>query len=345
LVLPSFVLASSGDRNPTFQHCLKGCKVTYCDPSQPPVPIWLRGLGWTCEDDCKYSCSHSFTDNIRPGSRYHQFYGKWVFYRLGPIQEPFSVIMSLGNLWVNLRGLQEIKRRVRKENKLRRWLEGMAWVQINTWFWSSVFHCRDTPLTERLDYFSATLTIASSLLYTIIRIFHLQTPLQTSRTILPLIILFTCLILGHFTYLLSFPIGSFPYGYHTHFALSLGLLHHLLWSLFSLSFFLKFPSFTLLSKKISWPRPYLSRDPLERPLPHDALTPVILVGLTLLSMSLELLDFAPFFRMVDAHSLWHAATIPLMMGWWSFLCGDAIELEGSQMQARGINIGSEKMPL
>ena len=27
-------------------------------------------------------------------------------------------------------------------------------VNINAWLWSSVFHCRDTRLTERLDYFS-----------------------------------------------------------------------------------------------------------------------------------------------------------------------------------------------
>lgn len=50
-----------------------------------------------------------------------------------------------------------------------------------------------------------------------------------------------------------------------------------------------------------------------------------------MAMMLELLDFAPFARVVDAHSLWHAATIPIALGWWTFLCNDAIELEGSMM--------------
>lgn len=70
--LPLLASASSGDRNPTFQHCLKGCALTYCDPSQPPIPLYLRAFGWTCEANCKYSCAHSFTDNIRPGSQWHQ---------------------------------------------------------------------------------------------------------------------------------------------------------------------------------------------------------------------------------------------------------------------------------
>lgn len=142
ITLSLSTLASSGDRNPTFQHCLKGCQLTYCQPSQPPLPFHLRLLGWTCPEDCVYSCSHSFTDNIRPGSRYHQFYGKWVFYRFLGIQEPFSVLMSLGNFWVNLRGLAEIRRRIRVENRLRRWLETLSFVQINTWVWSAVFHSR-----------------------------------------------------------------------------------------------------------------------------------------------------------------------------------------------------------
>lgn len=72
LLLLPLVYASSGDRNPTFQHCLRGCAHTYCDPSRPPIPFYLRLFGWTCSENCAYQCSHSFTNNIRPGSRYHQ---------------------------------------------------------------------------------------------------------------------------------------------------------------------------------------------------------------------------------------------------------------------------------
>lgn len=72
IILLPFAYASSGDRNPTFQHCLRGCAATYCDPSQPPIAFYLRLFGWTCAENCAYHCSHSFTDKIGPGSRYHQ---------------------------------------------------------------------------------------------------------------------------------------------------------------------------------------------------------------------------------------------------------------------------------
>lgn len=43
----------------------------------------------------------------------------------------------------------------------------------------------------------------------------------------------------------------------------------------------------------------------------------------LLAMLLELYDFPPYFGLLDAHSLWHLATVPLTLLWWSFVCDDA----------------------
>lgn len=291
-------------------------------------------------------------------------YGKWPFYRLGPIQEPFSVLMSLGNLYVNLRGLSELRRRVRPENKLRKWLEMAGWAQVNTWIWSAVFHTRgeqsidrfhaatdtppDKPLTERLDYFSATITVAFSLIYAILRVLHLQTPLSTSRLAFPAVALVAFLVLSHFTYLLSFPLGRFPYGYHTAFVVCLGMAHNLLWIAWSLSFRIAYPTLTLGSRTIAFPNPYPPHDPRTTP-SLNAMTPLSLVILTILAMSLEVFDFHPIFRVADAHSLWHLATIPLAVGWWAFFCQDALDFEGSLMNARfvaGANIGDdEKMPL
>ncbi|WRT66030.1 uncharacterized protein IL334_002981 [Kwoniella shivajii] len=335
LALP--ILASSGDRNPTFQHCLKGCQLTYCEPHQPPIPAYLRAFGWTCKENCGYECAHSFTDNIRPGSKNHQFYGKWAFYRLGPFQEVFSMLMSLGNLYVNLKGLEQLRRRVRVENGLRSWLAAMGWIQVNTWVWSTVFHARDTPNTERLDYFSATLTISFTMLYAIIRIFNLRTPISSSRLLIPVSASVGFLVLGHFTYLLSFASGSFPYGYHTKFNLVLAAVHSILWITWTLSFKYHLPTFSILGKQFGFPKPYPPNDPLlpGSVKPKEASTPLILVLLTFLAMGFELLDFAPVFRLIDAHSLWHLATIPLTIAWWHFFIEDVIELEGSMLVGRG----------
>lgn len=204
----------------------------------------------------------------------------------------------------------------------------------------------DKPWTERLDYFSATLTIAFTLLYSIIRILHFQTPLYTSRFLLPACVAVALLVLSHFKYILSFPLGQFPYGYHTMFNLCLGLIHNLLWVLWSFSF--RFPYPTLRFGRflsLSFPYPYPPHNPYKNPSPKESSTPAVLVGLTTLAMSLELWDFAPLFRVIDAHSLWHTATIPLTMGWWHFLMADALELEGSLMGQGGMGVGLLEEPI
>jgi len=77
---------------------------------------------------------------------YATVYGKWAFYRLGPIQEPFSVLMSIGNFWAHWQGFKEVRRRVSGDNKMKKWLIALAVIQMNTWIWSTVFHTRGTFL-------------------------------------------------------------------------------------------------------------------------------------------------------------------------------------------------------
>jgi post-GPI attachment to proteins factor 3 len=50
-----------------------------------------------------------------------------------------------------------------------------------------------------------------------------------------------------------------------------------------------------------------------------------------IAMSLEIFDFAPFWRVIDAHSLWHAATAgiisfnaALVLVYWDFLLVDSV---------------------
>ena len=142
VICSSWALASSGDRNSEFRNCLQHCTVNACQPTSPKLAPILRLFAWSCPEDCAYQCSHDFTTNIPPGGRYEQFYGKWVFYRLGGIQEPASVFFSLLNLWVHVRGLRLLRRKLRSGNALRPWVLLLPCIQINTWVWSAVFHSR-----------------------------------------------------------------------------------------------------------------------------------------------------------------------------------------------------------
>jgi len=98
-----------------------------------------------------------------PTKPIQQFYGKWPFYRLLGIQEPASTLFSIMNFVSHYKGY----RRVRKLGEFEYgWLLMIFSLSgMNTWIWSSVFHSRDTLLTEKLDYFSAMLYILVNLFY------------------------------------------------------------------------------------------------------------------------------------------------------------------------------------
>lgn len=165
------------------------------------------------------------------------------------------------------------------------------------------------------------------LLYAILRIFGVQTPHAANRPLR----LFLCLLVGlfvlsHFIYVSSLP--RFPYGYHVGVAMVLGLIGNVMWILWSLSFVVRLPTFRIGDKTLGWPWPYGPNwNPMKSRRPRGAFTPAILTLLTTAAMSLELLDFPPLLRAIDAHSLWHLATIPLSAAWWDFLIQDTNDLQ------------------
>jgi hypothetical protein len=57
--------------------------------------------------------------------------------------------------------------------------------------------------------------------------------------------------------------------------------------------------------------------------PAHASTAALAVALTTAATALELIDFPPFGRAIDAHALWHLATVPLAVMWYDFLVTDA----------------------
>jgi hypothetical protein len=174
----------------------------------------------------------------------------------------------------------------------------------------------DTPRTERWDYFSAGLAILSALYVTVIRIFHLypkrhnpltspHPPSPTPRRLWFTLCLFA--YLGHIGYLGLSP--RFDYSYNVAANLTVGMIHNLLWLLFSL------------------PLPILTRYP-NRPrsyMPPFAKKAAAFVGMTTLAMGLELFDFAPWARTIDAHSLWHLATAPIASYWYGFIVQDCVD--------------------
>ena len=174
------------------------------------------------------------------------------------------------------------------------------------------------PITEKFDYFSAAAAILYAFYYTVIRLFHLYkddrerlTRLDPTTQLTRRLWTVVCLVLfvGHISYLSLLP--RFDYTYNMAFNVAIGMLHNLLWFLYSLP-----PDAHLVKRFPTRPRSYR---------PSYASKPAIFVLCTMFAMTFELLDFSPWFRVIDAHALWHLSTAPLAAIWYEFLIEDSLD--------------------
>lgn len=291
-VVVGVTYASKGNIQPEFLGCVRQCIDSTCS-SQPPLPLTLRFMQWDCPENCQYTCMHAVTDRaIREGTPVYQYYGKWPFYRFLGMQEPASVLFSIGNGWVHYHYLHVLRREIPNAYFLKPFMLVFSLVGINAWVWSTVFHARDLAVTEKLDYFSAGLLILYSLYYALIRIFYLRHRLVLRALSVVVLVLF----LAHVGYL---SLVRFDYGYNMMASVVVGSLQLLLWVVWSIAQYVRKTS--------------------RR---HYAYLALVSVAGTAAAMFLELLDFPPILRILDAHSLWHLATIPLMALWYRFVLLD-----------------------
>jgi post-GPI attachment to proteins factor 3 len=150
--------ASSGDRSDAFQRCLDKCVRQSCTamdddgsgsssgshhPVHAQFPLALRLTRWSCADNCKYTCMHMLTDfALESGVRMEQYYGKWPFWRYAGMQEPASVVFSIANLLMHVLGLDWLRRGVHPAHPMKPFYLTWAYLSINAWVWSAVFHTR-----------------------------------------------------------------------------------------------------------------------------------------------------------------------------------------------------------
>jgi hypothetical protein len=136
------VSSSAGDRSVIFQQCVSQLEQRMCMP--PPPRSWLSIVTWwKCADACRYECMHAVTDRLESeGNKPLQYYGKWPFWRVLGMQEPASVAFSLLNLYAHRAGALEMRKRIPEAHPLKYYYLMSAYVSMNAWVWSAVFHTR-----------------------------------------------------------------------------------------------------------------------------------------------------------------------------------------------------------
>ncbi|KAI8929271.1 Per1-like-domain-containing protein [Entophlyctis helioformis] len=294
---------------------------------------------WDCGQDCKYVCMHQVTRRkldlksqqlaeyraqgqtppqyIAQSKPIQQFYGKWPFIRVLGMQEPASVLFSVFNGLGHYYGLRRYQAQIRPENyPLYPVVEFAGYIAVNSWVWSAVYHTRDFAWTEKLDYFSAMASILMSLYLAILRVGGV-----TNRRVRAWIVAAAlAFYIGHVSYL-SF--WRFDYGYNMLAGLAIGVSGNLLW--------LGWSVYQYIRSWSSAPDARHHRQSIRSAAGGNAAPgtkyawkiAVVVLGISA-AMSLEVFDFPPVWGVLDAHSLWHLCTAPLIPIYWDFFVEDAL---------------------
>ncbi|KAF1978390.1 Mn2+ homeostasis protein-like protein Per1 [Bimuria novae-zelandiae CBS 107.79] len=295
--------ASLGDRLHEFRDCLQVCQEANCGDDPTPIPVHRQLLLWDCPAECDYTCQHIVTDaRLARDPPYmqpvYQFHGKWPFYRFLGMQEPFSVLFSLLNYLAHSWGMAQIRDKIPPSYPLRKYYVAFGYTGLASWMFSIIFHTRDFNVTEKLDYFAAGAQVLYGMYMAVVRIFRLERKEPMRQSVLR-VWTTTCVLLYtlHVAYL---TLWKWDYTYNMAANVAVGVVQNLLWGGFSFTQY----------KKVG--RPW-------------AMWPGFIVTWIVLAMSLELLDFPPWWGMLDAHSLWHLGTVGPTIWWYNFLLKDAQE--------------------
>lgn len=334
LALVGVTVASPGDRLDIFGECTDACEyIRLCRNSDishlntetnqfdnvpfSRTPVLLRHfLAWDCVSDCDYQCQQIITQRrMKQGDPFLQFHGKWPFKRLFGVQELFSTLFSIGNFLPHYRGyrmlqtlLQKAQRGGNKGQTVL--LQNYIYVTIAgmiAWTASTIFHLRDRPLTEKMDYFWAGGTVISAFHAISIRVTRMDKRPQLAK-------IFTWIIGGIFSlHVLRLAI-QWSYTYNMRFNVAFGILQYIL--VFILSF-QNYRSLQQRKKARNLPVKIYTRRVYAL-----CLQPILLVVITSLAMSLELFDFFSYKYQIDAHAVWHLSTIWPSWVLYDFLLAD-----------------------
>ena len=335
---PTLIQASIGDQLPAFQQCLATCLCTN-------IPPQYTVFGWSCDANCNYYCQQVITnERERLNLPMVQFYGKWPFRTVVGVQEFWSSLFSLGNLYANYGSYKVIYRefkRIKQSGGLEYgkgglvdlecevlYLQSLVLIGVSCmgWFCSCIFHFRDTGFTEVLDYFGAFAIMLCNLNLIVVRYFKLYKVRYRWR-----LKVWQLSLAGIYGYHMIRLFIDWDYSYNMNINVVAGLSAMALWFCHSFKVgkvyhknanlinntisLLPFEANILQKLHLQGNYYYgvtkakklrLTTGNLSRFIPY---IPVLNNGILLCGLYLELNDFAPWQRLVDAHCLWHLITI------------------------------------
>ncbi|XP_037869096.1 post-GPI attachment to proteins factor 3 isoform X4 [Bombyx mori] len=252
--------------------------------------FWCRLFSWRCIDECKYHCMWSAVKKLEnAGRQVVKFHGKWPFKRIMGMQEPASVFASLLNLLANAYMYSKLRTEfsIKSRPMVLLW-HLFALVCMNAWVWSMVFHTRDTPFTEFMDYTCALSMVMGLYVAAVVRILHSQKKIVAT--------LLTGSLLYFATHVRLLATGVVDYDYNMTVNVIFGAVGSFIWLVYAGYLSARGSRY---SSRMLW-----------------------FVTCSAVVLPLELLDFPPVRRAWDAHAVWHLSTAPLPLLFYQFVIED-----------------------
>lgn len=300
LLCTDSVVGSAGDVDPNYIQCVGQCEAGRCSVN----PLSRFGSGfpyWSCWDDCKYDCLHEITKSrAEIGLGPLKYYGHWPFTRLFGLEEPASVIFSVLNgvpylvafvHSVTRYGLFSFTRvNVSPDSSLlvhfmHQWLIVYYLIGLNAWIASAFYHSRKTEPASFYDYISALLFLVFTLWIALRRCWGVGAKsYMVTAGFMSFMALYVFQVYRMY-------LGEVTFGAHMAVCITISVANVLTWIL------------------------WLIMTPNNGNYRYLCLLTQVWFSVAAM---LEIFDFPAIWGLFDAHSLWHAATIPLGFIWWSF---------------------------
>ena len=279
---------SQGDIDISFRMCVKTCIEQTCSNNNKSK----FGDGfpyWNCDDDCSYECVQSITsERSSQGYGPLKYHGHWPFLRLFGLEEPASTVFSLLNSvpYIISFGSTFTANQGRNQHSfMDSWLTLFYMISINTWFASAFFHSRKTEFASFYDYTSALLFLGYSLWLAVRRIMGVKATFFKVGSI------FSTFLVLYLFQVSRMHAGLVSFDQHMSLSITIAVCNVVIWL-----------SWLLFSSEGKGKGNY------------RYLCLICQLWFSLAAL-LELFDFPAIWGLYDAHSLWHAATIPLGFLW------------------------------
>lgn len=339
----SMILGSSGDRDQYYSHCLESChhqcsrynnkdtvqrhKEIYYDMYQnihryhnSSIDLYSNVFNWpewSCIDMCKYMCMHDITNKRKLlGYPILKYYGHWPFIRYMGLEEPASVVFSMLNalphvifILVTLTSSHVSKRipslslwSYSSTYFMRPWLVFYPILALLSWSSAVVFHAQKTSLTSLVDYLTAFVFIFYAFWIALRRVWGRNA--NTYLVTLTFIVL--CVLCCYRVYMMIN--GHVSFDDHMKLSIGLAVCSVVIWGVWIF----------IISK--------LENDVMNNDTKYHRKWLCLCCQLLFCFASLlEIFDFPPLLGIFDAHSLWHASTVPLAFIWYHFWHRDSLE--------------------